>query len=637
VPRHVVALFALVLVACGEAPPRADDDDAAPTSTPTVLLVSLDTTRADRLGAYGHAAARTPVIDALAAGGLRFDAARAPTPITLPSHTPLLTGTLPTAHGVRDNTIFRAGEGCHTLAEALRARGWRTGGFVGSYVLDARFGLAQGFETYTGPDAGGLGASPEVVERRGAAVVDDALAWIDGVPAGEPAFLWAHLYDPHHPYAAPEPWAGTLPDPYDAELAYADAQLGRLLDGLRARRDVDGVRVLLTSDHGEALGEHGEPTHGLFVYDATVRVPLVLHGAGVRPGVVARPVSLADVAPTILAWVGLPGALLPDAGGRSLLEAPREPPPVYVESLLPWHTRRWHPLRGLVWRGHKYVESARPELYDLAADPGETRDLLAEAPDAAQAELAAHLAQRLAALRAEHGPLGWAADEALAPAEAERLAALGYVAGVQGAAPTRDPSLPDPKDRVDDLHAFHEARALLRQGREQLGLDGGGPPDDAARAAGEAALQRAEALLRQLLERTPDDPSLPGHLGLVLLSQGRPAEALPWFERAARVDPQPLVTGLNRAQCHALQGQDARARELVRELLGREPRFAAAYDWLVTHHEAAGRFGRAAWWRDAELRTGPGDARKVALLTDGARLRERARDAGQPVAGPDER
>ena len=306
--RAASLLVALTLGACGRGAPPA----ASPAAPPSVLLVTIDTLRADRLGAYGDAQARTPHLDALARRSLVFERAFAPAPLTLPSHATLLTGLLPPAHGVRGNGSFALGAGPPTLAEALGARGLRTAAFVGGFPVSRRFGLARGFEHYDDALAKAPGLHFEFAERRAPEVVSAARGWL-AQQAG-PVFVWVHLFDPHAPYDPPPAYAG--PDPYRGEIAATDAALGGLLEAWDARAGRSYVAV--TSDHGEAFGEHGEESHSLFVYDVTLRVPLLLRGPGIGARRETTPVGLSDLAATLLARVGGTGPTLP---GRDLARA----------------------------------------------------------------------------------------------------------------------------------------------------------------------------------------------------------------------------------------------------------------------------------------------------------------------------
>ncbi|HSC26900.1 MAG TPA: sulfatase, partial [Vicinamibacterales bacterium] len=316
----------------------------------SIVLITIDTLRADRIGR-----GLTPALDELAKSGRRFDNARAAVPLTLPSHVTIMTGTLPTVHGVHDNGVVFDGAR-PTLAGVLRQAGYRTGAFVGAYVLDRRFGLAEGFETYDDrvprdPEA----AARLEAERRGQEVVDAAIAWLQGVTG--PFFLWVHLYDPHAPYDPPESFkSGSAGSPYDGEVAYADAQVGRLLKALGDRSLLDDTLVAAAGDHGEGLGEHRELTHGMLAYDTTLRVPLIVAGRGVPQGVVTAPVSLADLVPSLVARLGR-GGLSPGAGGVDLLAEPTVDRDIYAETRYP-RAAGWHPLSVLAGERWKLVLSS---------------------------------------------------------------------------------------------------------------------------------------------------------------------------------------------------------------------------------------------------------------------------------------
>ena len=318
----LLLLLGMLAVGCGRGEPRSG-------RARNLLLVTLDTLRADRLGSYGYSAAQTPHLDGLAARGLRFSNATTVTPLTLPAHASLMTGTYPAFHGVRDNGGFYLGEERQTLAETLAQAGFRTGGFVGAFVLDSRWGIGQGFERYF--DDFDLtefddSASMDAIQRPGSAVVDQALAWL-AQDHERPFFAWVHLYDPHTPYEAPEPYRSRFPasrsGAYDAEIAAADAQVGRLLAALREDGRLEDTLVAVVADHGEMLGEHGELTHAFFIYDAAIRVPLLLAGPGVPRGLVDAQVRIIDLAPTLLTQLGQ--AVPAEVQGEDLLPLAADP------------------------------------------------------------------------------------------------------------------------------------------------------------------------------------------------------------------------------------------------------------------------------------------------------------------------
>ncbi len=418
-----------------------------------VLLISIDTLRADRLGCYGYEKATTPVLDRLASESARFENAFSPVPLTLPAHASLLTGTYPIYHGVRDNSGFVLPEGRTTLAEVLRGEGYRTGAFVGAFVLDSKFGLGQGFERYFDDfDLSELETvSPGYVQRRADEVVAETLRWLGG-DDDRPFFAWVHLYDPHDPYTPPQPYAAAHPGrPYDGEVAFTDHQIGVLLEGLRKMGRYEDTLIVVVADHGESLGEHGEQKHGLFVYNATQQVPLLvrLPGASGSAQVVSEPVSLVDVLPTILQLLEIGRARTPEAQGRPLgsLLLGKSPPPaadLYAESLYANRQFGWSPLRALYSGGYKYIQAPEPELYDLRQDFAEGRNL---APS--NQALARRLEQKLGAFERRFAGNTEAASGARPDAETlQKLQSLGYLATAGGEAPAREGPLPDPKAQI---------------------------------------------------------------------------------------------------------------------------------------------------------------------------------------------
>ena len=454
--------------------------------------MTIDTLRADRLGCYGDAKARTPSIDALARAGTRFDRVFAPAPVTLPSHASMMTGLLPPDHGVRGNGAFALGRGPRTLAEAFKARGYATAAVVGALPLHHRFGLGRGFDAYDDRFERRPGVHFEFAQRRASEVSSVATAWI-GAHA-EPSFVWVHYFDPHHPYDPPE--AFRTNDPYRDEIASVDAALAAVLDAWNARHPTSVVAI--TADHGEAFGEHREESHSLFVYDTTLRVPLVLKGPNVAAGqVVDRPSGIVDLGATILGLVGDVSGF----PGRSLLGGDKGPAALYAETLAPRLDFGWSDLRS--WRNgrHKFISAPKPELYDVGADPGETRNLVDThrvTADRLRRELEDYLSRSNAA-------------EAFTKAgtvQTEALRSLGYVQGPGGRG-----SGADPKDKVDV--ALEISRAA-------------GPYPDAASAV---------AAYRRLAGLDPDNPLLNLRLADALLRSGDAKGAVPYFRRVTRAQP----------------------------------------------------------------------------------------------------
>ena len=601
----------------------------------SVLLVSIDTLRADALGCYGNSQAATPWIDRLAREGVRFVDAHAQNVVTLPSHANLLSGRYPLQHGIRDNTGFRFPEATPTLATLLGAGGWRAGAFVSAFVLDARFGLARGFEVYDDRIGGGeTRASFVIPERRGPDTVAAALRWRAAVAGGR-SLTFVHLYEPHFPYQPPEPFASRFrASPYHGEVAAADAALEPLLRPLLEAGPSARTLVVLTSDHGEALGEHGEATHGVFAYEPTLKVPLVMWAPGLlRPQVVNEPARHVDVLPTVLDLVGVEPP--PGLAGHSLLPllAGRGSPgdPSYFEALSASLNRGWAPLRGVREGGLKYIDLPIPELYDLGGDPGETRNLVASRP----ADLE-RLRGRLRGLRsgeAETAPVAEARETV------ERLRALGYLGGGGGAPKERYGEDDDPKRLIDIdtmisemLGRFHagEIGRALEVGREVIRRR----PDMAIahlqiaylqRAGGDldaaiASLRRAVALrptdaesvsllgvylteagrageavklLGPYAAKPQADLDLLTALGMALATTGRRDEALAVFERARAEHPTNAMVLVNAGTVHLMAGDLLRARQAFEAALDIDPGAARAHNNLGVIAAREGRLPEA--------------------------------------------
>ncbi len=504
----------------------------SPPARLNVVLVTFDTTRADRIGDYG-AGNHTPHLDALAKEGVRFAHAYAPVPLTAPSHSTILTGLYPIAHGVRDNGLFVLGDEQETLAETLRDRGYATAAAIGSFPLISRFGFAQGFDLFdediTAPLENFLGHE---VGRKEGLFFDDRpagqvnaalLPWLRE-HADEPFFLWAHYFDPHHPHRPRAPYDEQfVDDSYRAEIAYADESLGRLIAELRALGVWDETIFVFTSDHGEGLGEHREITHAMLLYDSTLHVPLILRVPGVAGGrVIESRVGTVDLVPTLLELLGIESDR--EFHGRSL--APTlstgdepEPRPLYAETLSPRLSHDWGELRALVADDHKYVFGPRPELFDLGEDPDELVDLVAERPERAE-----RMQRQLAAFLRENAVAGLAGPSEMDDDTRERLLALGYLSG-SSAEERRiedrlDPSGPAPQDRVVDVNRMSEAKDLLYRGRpleakpliEKLLADSPGSPYyQELLATAELALGNLDEglrLIRELREKTTNNRAL---------------------------------------------------------------------------------------------------------------------------------
>ena len=426
-----------------------------------VVIITLDTTRADRLPVYGFMGVSMPHLERLAREGVVFDRASSVAPLTLPAHTSLFTGLFPPAHGVRENADPPLAPDHTTLAESLNARGFRTAAFVGSVVLSADRGLSQGFDHYQGVvSTDSPGRSPGPPRRRRAdVVVSDAIRWIDSLEAS-PFFVWAHLYDPHRPYGAPEPFASRYSDPYIAELAFVDAQIGRVLEALERRRLLDRTIVVVTADHGESLGEHGERDHGIFVYESVVRIPLIVRAPGVPPRRVGDVVRLVDVMPTVMDLLNVSHGPMDGVSAAGLLHgrsADRELE-AYAESRYPARFG-WSPVRAIRGGRYKLIDSPRPELYDLERDPYELRNIYDDRPQLTRA-----LAERLTSFDRGNsmGPSQPVSDPTPPGELRGRLASLGYIGSGASTTAFADRSLPDAKDCIARVALQPRPRACGR-------------------------------------------------------------------------------------------------------------------------------------------------------------------------------
>jgi arylsulfatase A-like enzyme len=414
-----------------------------------VVLITLDTTRADRLTPYGFMDAQMPAFERLARGGVLFDQAVSVAPLTLPAHASIMTGLWPPAHGVRDNVSPPLAEPYVTLAEVLRGQGFRTAAFVGSNVLHRDRGLSQGFEHYGGPDRDGR-PGHGAPQRPAAEVVSEATQWLRGIN-GSRFFAWLHLYDPHRPYEPPEPYATMYAsDPYIGEIAYADAQVGVVLDTLEQQGVLDQTLVVVAGDHGESLGDHGERDHGVFVYESVLRVPLLIRAPSLSPGRVGSVVRLIDVMPTTLALLGVRHAPSDGADLTALMQGHHQELEAYSESLYPQRFG-WSPLRALRDGRFKLIDAPRPELYDLQRDPFEEHNIYDQ-----RGTVATAMRRRLATFSGSE----WPADQSVGNRQTvssevkDRLAALGYVTSAPVTNLKSGVRLPDPKDLVGREPAF---------------------------------------------------------------------------------------------------------------------------------------------------------------------------------------
>ncbi len=566
-----------------------------------VVVVTLDTTRADRLGCYGFPRVETPAIDALARDGFLFERATATVPLTFPSHSSIFTGLIPPHHGVRDNGGFFLDESRTTLAERLKAGGWATGAFIGAWVLESKWGLSQGFDTYA--DQFDLSrykiVSLGTVQKKGDEVMDGALGWLETVKDRR-FFAWVHLYDPHMPYDPPEPYKSRYAaEPYVGEIAYADHVVGRLTTWLRDRKLMDRTLIVVTGDHGESLGEHGETSHAFFVYDATSHVPLIVRTPWGDRGRSGAQVSSVDIMPTILDLVGLPPQ--PDLDGRSLapalLGAPLASRPAYTETYFPRYHFGWQHLRAMGDGRWHYVEAPEPELYDVRADPGEMTNVFKTN--------SVHADELRAAMAALVGAAAQAAPERqkLDPETLQRLAALGYVGSVAEVDPAA--VLPDPKSKLalfnlmgtakDEAQAGHTDEAIASMQRV-IAQD----PKivDAHLTLGNwlvkaQRLDDAVAAFKEALALKPDNEIAMTNLARVYKTRGQNEAAIEGYRSALKVDPKSPQNWYQLATLYLDLDRVEDAEVTFRKALENNPKMGAAYNSLGVIAFAQGRVEEA--------------------------------------------
>jgi len=508
--------------------------DAVAPEELNIILITLDTLRSDRLSCYGSERVDTSNIDALAREGVIFTNAASTVPFTLPAHSSMMTGTYPPYHGVRENVGAMLPDDIPTLAERLRDGGWATAGFVSSFVLDGRWGIDRGFdryfddfdlEEYDTPDMGS-------VQRTGDETVAEAVGWLDERPAGQPFFLWLHLYDPHEPYTPPEPFnTRYLKRPYDGEVAYTDSLVGEFRQALEDRHLLENSLLILTADHGEGLGDHDEMFHGYYIYESTIHVALIVRPPSMVDAgrVVDASVSHVDLMPTVLDAVDLP---YPDVvHGRSLVplmlgSEEGRPRSVYSESMYPLLHYGWAPLRSVRTDRFKLIDVPRPELFDLVQDRREERNLVETQP-----ETSLELDQQLAELRKqiERDTPASGQEVELDEQTLAQLEALGYMAGRGGVTMEEEEEVPraDPKDKL----ALHQ-KIMAAQGRMELA---------------DTAVHILEEVLAE------DDRILDAHhmLGRIAGNQERFEDAVTHFQRALELDPDNKVSLMSLASTYA--------------------------------------------------------------------------------------
>jgi arylsulfatase A-like enzyme/Tfp pilus assembly protein PilF len=635
--RRILGSAVLVFALACRRGPGGDKPASTSARVPRdVVLITIDTLRYDAVGFDGNTRGTTPNLDRLAAAGRVFTAAHAHNVITLPSHTNILTGLYPYEHGVRENAGFRLSAKIDTIATMLKARGYSTAAFVGAFPLDSRYGLTRGFDVYE--EMYKQSEQPEdfqIQQARGDEVARRALDWYNG-QSGHPAFLWAHVYDPHAPYDPPKQWHDRFPDDlYLGEVAFTDSALAPLLAAITAKRPAP--LIVVTADHGEARGDHGELTHGLFTYEATLHIPLLVWCPDLVPpsrdGLPARHV---DIVPTMLDAVGdTTPRKLP---GESLI-APRDgkdPGGSYFESLSATLNRGWAPLRGLIVGDEKYVDLPVPELYDLPADPKETRNLVGDRGDSVR-----KIRKRLLEL-----PAGTVERGTVDAEEAAKLRSLGYLAGSAESKKHYGPQ-DDPKNLIDVDRQLHEVVELFQVDRprealpiarklvsehpemkagylqlaylqQSLGDQTGALrtyEQAAARGLGGESLDRKRALLLSEMGRPSDavkalerysgsdDLETLNAYGIALSDAGRPGEALGVFSRALQIQPRNAQAFQNSGIALLKLGRLEEARQSLDTALSISRRSPRALNALGVAWARLGNPQRAveAWARCVEV------------------------------------
>ena len=633
-PAHLLSLLWMLVLAT-----------VAQAASPNVVLITIDTLRADRVGCYGYRQARTPNLDALAREGVMFRTTVASVPLTLPSHCSIMTGTYPTVHGVRDNLGYTMGDSPPTLATLLKQRGYSTAAFVGADVLDPQRGLNRGFDTYSCPLRRKMGRNNPLVfnlvelQRRAEEVVADALGWFSTQPTGsaKPFFVWIHLYDPHLPYDPPPRFRALLRDPYDGEIAYADYALGKAFQYLREHNLYDSTLIIAASDHGESFGEHGEHAHGYFIYDTTLLVPFIVKpplGSGIAPRRSDVPVRTIDIAPTVLQFLHIaPPPSMQGVGLLSLLLGKTASAPTgvtYCETYYP-NEFGWSTLRALRNGKFKYIDAPRPELYDLAADPQENHNLYMT-KQAEALKLKAQFQTLLARITPKEPPQ----RSALSPAQVAALASLGYVAS-SGPIAVGKPGhpLPDPKDELQTYKTLSSATQMAAEGKcdravplltrltqEQPGMYLGqltlakcelasgkyeaaesaldsavhASPDnlDAVFYKGICLFQESrfkEALpsLRLIAEALPNEPYVHFYLGSIYEREGPAEQALAEFQRCASIDPNFEVAVYKVGYLLAKSGRFAEAIVEFKKVAEMDPGNASAHFNLALAYSKSGK------------------------------------------------
>ncbi len=641
---HCLFLVLLSSLACQ--PKNADTGAAVPKSdAKNILFVTLDTTRADRIGCYGYAPAATPAIDGLAARGIRFARAYAQVPLTLPSHASMLTGKYPRELGVRDNGRGGLASQHLLLSEIAAKSGMRTAAFVAAFVLDSRFGLHRGFDLYDDEmDVTSVDTQLLDQERRGNVVADRAIRWLEA-DRDRPFFCWVHFYDPHHPYEPPAEYRKQHGDPYDGEIAFTDDQLARILDVLRRDGRLDKTLVMIVGDHGESFGEHGEKGHTTFLYDTNLHVPFIVAGPGIRKGVTSNAVvEIVSVFKTVcdmMNWAA-PEDLLSDSLAPALAGHEIDSTLSYGESHFAFNAHRWAEQRSVTSERWKYISSTKPELYDLKADPAETMNLITRHPDEAR-RLYEFLAKRYSEMKP-----GKSAAVAMDARAQRAIESLGYAGGAESVdTGVLTPGLPDPKDMLPLVNALADARKHAAAGRfaeaRALLLEPARLSPNSIEILSELAscevnlgnIDEADKLLRRALAIDPAHSAAIMIMGDLLYNAGRFDEAARHFEAVAALEPGDAVSRYRLGLSLARMQRFDDAITALRDALAIFPTYEEAAAELLKLCTASGQASDAVAIFADIAKDRPADAKArlnhgVALLAIG-KWREAAAELAEAV------
>jgi arylsulfatase A-like enzyme/Tfp pilus assembly protein PilF len=594
--RSLYVLSFVLLAACQskQKPAQNNSGDTGRLRPLNVVVVTIDTLRPDRLGCYGYSEIETPVLDGIAQRGVLFENAVAQSPLTPPSHASIFTGQNPNVHKVRNTGGFVLQSSSRPLARILQEQGWDTAAFVGSAVLKKLFGFNNGFAVYDDemPRPGNRTEFREDPERRASVVVDRAVEWLNRRSPEKPFLLWVHIYDPHIPYAPPPEYARKYRGrPYDGEVAYSDAQLGRLFAAVGAKSPADKTIVAVLSDHGESLGEHGERTHGVFIYDSTMRIAFLMSGPGIPAGVrVKQQARSIDFLPTVLEVMGGRAAssveglsLVPAFSGKSVATDIS-----YAETLYPKMNMNWSELRSIRTNRWKYIRAPRPELYDLAADPHETNNIIQQhGPEVQKFEA------QLTAIISPSGGGPEKVDTAMVDERVmDQLKSLGYLSAGTGRSYELTGTGTDPKDAVKILQLIDEAESgqanvpeakriqLLRQALAQDPQNPSLYYQLGGRLEKSGKYDEALELYRKALGRGIESGRLHSRVADLLVRRGEKDLAIAEYEKAAQINPADLDSQNNLATAYLEKGRMADAERVFQWILTNDGNYASALNGM---------------------------------------------------------